>query len=84
MADLRVKELCKEKGFTQKMLAEKIGVAEISLSRSINGNPSLDTLNKIASALGVSIAELFEQPKKNTASLTCPHCGKSIEIGVKS
>lgn len=80
MGDLRVKELCREKGLTQKMLAEKIGVAEISLSRSINGNPSLDTLNKIASALGVPIAELFEQSNKNTAILTCPHCGKNINI----
>lgn len=44
---------------------------------------SLETLNKIADALKVPVTELFEQPKSDTASLTCPHCGKNIEIGIK-
>lgn len=57
--ELRVKEICKTKGITQKELAEKIGVAEMSLSRSINGNPTLSTLESIASALGVEVSELF-------------------------
>lgn len=30
-----------------------------SLSRAINGNPTLETLEKIASALGVDVPELF-------------------------
>lgn len=59
MANLRVKEICKEKGITQKALAELMGVAEVSLSRSIKGNPSLETLEKIANALEVDIIELF-------------------------
>ena len=58
---LRVKEICKEKGITQKQLAEKIGVAEISLSRSINTNPTLSTMENIATALGVELVELFEK-----------------------
>lgn len=33
-----------------------------SLSRAINGNPTLETLEKIANALGVPISELFEKP----------------------
>ena len=59
MIKLRVKEICKEKGITQKQLAEQIGVTEISLSRSINTNPTLATMENIANALNVDVVELF-------------------------
>ena len=77
---LRVKDILKEKGMTQKELAEKMGVAEISLSRSISatGNPSLDTLKKIADALNVDISELF-----GGKVLTCPRCGAVLELKEK-
>ena len=78
MSRLRVKEILKAKGVSQKKLAESIGVAEISLSRSINGNPSLDTLEKIASALEVPVSDLFEQSENDT--INCPYCGERIKI----
>ena len=78
MSKLRVKEILKEKGISQKNLSENIGVAEISLSRSINGNPSLETLEKIANALNVPISELFERPQEN--GITCPNCGKKFKM----
>lgn len=79
----RIKEVIKEKGTTVKDLAQKMGISNVGLSQHINGNPSVEVLERIATALGVSVTELFEQPKNDTASLTCPHCGKSIEIGIK-
>lgn len=79
----RIKEVIKEKGTTVKDLAQKMGISNVGLSQHINGNPSVEVLERIATALGVSVTELFEQPKSDTASLTCPHCGKSIEIGIK-
>jgi len=78
MDKLRIREILKEKGIYQKDLSERIGVAEISLSRSINGNPSLDTLQKIAGALGVPISELFVRPDNDT--ITCPNCGKKFKM----
>lgn len=75
---LKVKEILKEKGMTQKELALKIGVAEISLSRSINGNPNLDTLQRIAEALDVDISELFKQRESDT--ITCPNCGSKFKM----
>ncbi len=55
----RVKDICKEKGITLKELAEKMKIAPESLSRAINGNPQLSTLENIANALDVPIGSLF-------------------------
>lgn len=63
---------------TQTDLAEKIGISRVGLSKAINGNTTITTLKKIAEALEVSPAELFETPKES--AIKCPHCGKSITI----
>lgn len=55
----RVKELCTEQGITLKELSEKMGIKPESLSRALNGNPQLSTLENIAKALGVGVAELL-------------------------
>ena len=49
----------------------------MSLSNSIDGNPTIQTLEKIANALGVAVSELIDEPKTNT--ITCPHCGKQMK-----
>lgn len=59
MNNLRVKEICKTKAITIGELADKMQMQRESLSRAINGNPTLETLVKIATALDVEISELF-------------------------
>ncbi len=76
--DFRIAEILKSKGMTQTDLAEKIGISRVGLSKAINGNTTITTLRKIAAALDVEVAELFEAPKEG--SITCPHCGKAITI----
>ncbi|WP_288290087.1 helix-turn-helix domain-containing protein [uncultured Alistipes sp.] len=76
--ELRVKELCKEKGLQMQELADKLGITRITLTRNISGNPTISTLENIAAALGVPVPELFAPQPTNT--ITCPHCGKSITI----
>lgn len=71
----------KEKGVKADYLADALGVSVSSLNQSISGNPTVDTLTKIADALGVSITELFE--KRPEPTFTCPHCGKEIHIKVE-
>ena len=80
---MRVKEILKSKGITSKELASRLGLSEGALSQSLNGNPTLERLNQIASALGVPVSELFEPSPADQASITCPHCGKSITLQVK-
>jgi len=62
--ELRVKDVCKEKGVTLAEVASKIGVAQASLSKMLGGNPTIGTLEKIADALGVPVTELFSTDKQ--------------------
>lgn len=85
---MRIKELLKEKGLTQQELADMVGVSYQSMKQTLNA-PSVttSTLEKIATALNVPMWQLFAspeevEPKKDGLSLTCPHCGKSINIKV--
>lgn len=55
-----VKRICKEQGKQLKDLAGEMGVDPASLTRALNGNARLDTIEKIANALGVSMKSLFE------------------------
>ena len=55
-----VRELCREQGITMRELAHRMEVAPESLSRAINGNPQLSTLNNIAEKLNVNVARLFD------------------------
>lgn len=86
----RIKELIKEKGYTQQGLAEKLGMTRVGLTQLVNGKPSYPTLEKIAEALGVEMWELFKskseiveeiaEEKKNT--VPCPYCGRDINVSL--
>ena len=72
----------KRNGTSVNEVANKMGISRVTLSTHINGNPSTEILLRIADAIGCPVTELFEQPKKDGLFLTCPHCGKNINIKV--
>lgn len=60
--NLRITEHCKLQGITLQDLADKIGVARSTLANTLSkGNPTIETLSKIADALGVGVTDLFEK-----------------------
>lgn len=77
---LIIKDTIKRYGTSVNEIAEKMGISRVTLSTHINGNPSTEILLRIADAIGCPVTELFDQPKKDTLTLSCPHCGKSIII----
>jgi transcriptional regulator with XRE-family HTH domain len=85
---LRIKEIMEEKGVTSVSLAEAVGIHKVSVSNIINGkiNPSAETLEKIAEALGVEMWELFASKedvmKQNKNTIPCPYCGKDIDVSL--
>lgn len=61
----RVKEICADKGIQLKDLASIMNVKPESLSRTLNGNPQLSSLENIAKALNVGVADLFADKTEN-------------------
>ena len=66
---------------TQKALAEQIGLSAVGLSKAINGNPTLQTLEKIAGTLNVPVSELIDEPKPG--NITCPNCGAALRLSAE-
>ena len=60
--ELRVKDILKAKGLKMCDLAEQMGINQSNLQKSLAGNPTLQTLEEVASALHVRIDELFSSP----------------------
>ena len=79
--NFRVKEVCKEKGVTMEKIASDLGITPNTLTRNINGNPTIETLERIAATLNVPVTELFEQPAMDV--IICPKCGTKLEIKEK-
>lgn len=83
----RIKELLKEKGFTQQEFADKLGVTRIAVVKMLAGNPSQSALEKIATALDVPMWQLFASPgdvvKEITGGDRCPYCGQPIKIRIE-
>lgn len=82
---MRVKAILKDKQLTLNDLAQKLGVSRQALYLQINNNPRISTLQRIADALGVPVAQLFDQTPADTADhnvITCPHCGAKLVINL--
>lgn len=81
--DHRIKELIKDKGYTQQEFADKLEITRVGLSQLINGKPSYPTLEKIATALNVPMWQLFASPedvREDKDSMTCPNCGVKFRV----
>lgn len=74
---LNIKKAIAEKQLTSKEVAEKMGISAVGLSQHINGNPSVEVLNRIARAIECDVSELFDKIDNTTV---CPHCGGKIDI----
>ena len=55
-----IKRICKQQKKQLKDLASDMEIDPASLNRAMYGNARLDTIQKMANALGVSIRTLFE------------------------
>lgn len=86
---MRIKEILKENRCTQQMLADRMNVSLSAVKQMVSAESlTTATLEKIAAALNVPMWQLFASPeevnpKKDTLTLTCPYCGKDININVE-
>lgn len=85
----RIKELIKEKGYTQQALADKLGMTRIGLTQLVNSKPSYPSLEKIAEALEVPMWKLFATKEDVLGdelgnTIVCPRCGARFKLEEES
>ena len=84
---MRIKEILKEKNMTVQELADILKISRQALSKQIQGKLLVETAQNIANALNVPIWQLFADPAeiqtKDNTFITCPHCGREIQIEIK-
>lgn len=65
---LRIREVMLEKGISINEMSEKLGITRQSFYSIVNGNPTMDTLIRIAKILGVNIKQLFKEDDNGNIS----------------
>lgn len=85
---MNIKKTIKDNGWTLETLRARMQeiegreVKQSSMSRIVNSaNPTVETLQRLADAMGISVCLFFENDQHGT-SLVCPHCGKPIALHV--
>ena len=64
----RIRQLCEEKGITLNKLASLSGIPQSTLENIVKNNtksPTLKTLHRIATGLGMTVSELLDFPEMN-------------------
>lgn len=90
-----VKRVIKERGFTLTQVSELTGIHVKTLPAMIspNRNVTVNTLRKVAEAIGCSITDFFADEAQPSSTptisdgavpiITCPHCGHQVKVCVK-
>lgn len=79
----RIKQIREEKGLTQEEVAQRAGVTAASLSRWENNErePTFQNVEKVAQALGVTMAVMVKEPRKPGAGFRKIIEGKLYDTG---
>lgn len=81
MINLRIQDVLDKHGITVAELARRADTTRSNIANTINnGNPSIQTLDKWAKAIGCSINDFFDIPKDGETIGIIRHNGKSYEI----
>lgn len=81
-----ISKVIRQHGFTIEQVAQKLGLQRGSLANMIGGNPTVETLQKIADAIGCKRSEFFiDESDEQTQTgqepiLKCPYCGKELKL----
>lgn len=74
---MNIEHILKREKISKVDLAKRMDVSREYLYRVLDGNPTLETLEKLAKALDVPVRDLFPEEEN---SITCPNCGKKFKM----
>lgn len=86
MQDMEIKKTLQAHGYTIQAAADAMGVERVTLSRTIANNPTVNSLRRLADAVGVPVWEFFADempPPAPAVPGVCPYCGHALKIVVK-
>lgn len=69
---LLVKEVAKQKNITLKEVSEQMNVSYVGFLKTIGGNPTIETLRKIAAVLDCDVRDLIEPTKEQEQTTQTP------------
>lgn len=81
-----IKSIIKQKGYTIQDVAKKIGVNRVTLTLTLQGNPTYNKMKQIADAIDCDVMDFFRdeathQPEPRAENtLTCPKCGTKLKL----
>lgn len=80
-----IKSIIKEKGYTIQEVADKIGVNRVTLTLTLQGNPTYKKMKEIAEAIGCNVADFFKDEMQDLGeqdenTITCPRCGARFKL----
>ena len=79
-----ISKVIREHGFNIEQVAEQLGLKRGSLANMIGGNPTVETLQRIADVIGAKRSEFFaDEDDQRPSGQVCPHCGKPINIKIE-
>ena len=80
---LNIKKAIFDRGLEVREVATRMGITNVTISRHINGNPSVEILNRIANAIGCDVTDLFDTHQtidNNENIIVCPKCGTRLKV----
>lgn len=60
-----IKEICRQNGTTMTEVAHKIGTSRNNIAATMRNNPTLSSINRVATAIGITPQLLVELLNKN-------------------
>lgn len=78
---MNIENVIKRSNKTQVEIASAMGISKQGLSNIISkGKPTVETLRKLANAIGCHITDFFEDEEPNTNIIKCPKCGTELTL----
>lgn len=64
-----IKKTIKDKGYTISLVAEKMGINRVTLTNMISGNPTYNTMSRVAEAIGCSVVDFFSDERTDNKDI---------------
>lgn len=82
---MKIQKTIRKHGFTIEKVANELNINRVTLTTSLNGNPTLKKLQDVARVIGCSVGEFFDDEREQHSAPThvCPHCGKELHITIE-